>query len=363
MRVQSTERFGVNVPNYTGPEDGLSRRRFPSVLGPLNRLLIAGCYRLEADGLDNFPQDGRHVYCPTHPSYFDPPLIASLTERDMRYIANVNVFDGVRGHFMTWGGAFPVHRDAARVKTLRHAVEVLEQGKGLCIFPEHNVVADEARIPDQVNPLKKGAAYFALRGHAESIVPIAIDYQPGVKPQLAARTAASLAVAVTGALAAAWGGPTARIAVAAAAGALAGAYAGGKLLFDAVPNPGAYDPFPKYFATLRGGAAGAALGAAVAGFATAYAGDVAAGLSGLAGIAGACALTRAWQGRPVARVLVGEPLKVAPYQQEALRTGVDRLTQDLHAALGRTSQQLTGVPYAADAPRIHVEPNNKGENQ
>ncbi|GMU55340.1 MAG: hypothetical protein AMXMBFR33_44860 [Candidatus Xenobia bacterium] len=350
------EKFGVEVPGYTGPEDGLSSRKYDAVLQPLNRLLIAGCFRLEVEGQENFPHQGRHVYCPNHPSYFDPPLIASLSERDMRYIANVNVFDGVRGHFMTWGGAFPVHREAARVKTLRHAVDVLREGKGLCIFPEHNVVADPERIPDQVNPLKKGAAYFALRGQAESIVPIAIDYREFCARPGPSRLglAAAAALAVGGVVAGACGGPVARIAVATLSGAVAGAYGVGKLCYDAVPNPGPYDPFPKYFATLKGGAAGSVLAGAAAGFSTALGeGGLACSLSGLAGALGAYALVKAWQERPVARVLIGEPLVVAPYRQDGCnRKAVVRLTEDLHAALGRTTEQLTGKPYACEGPRI-----------
>ena len=228
---------GHYVPGYTGPKDGLSQQKHQWLTQPLNKALIAGCFRMEVENPENMPPEGAHVYCPTHPSMFDPPLVMALTKRDIRSVANVYVFDGVRGHVMSWGGAFPVNRENATVQSVRHCVDVLKQGKGLCIFPEGRV--DEAHAEGKIGQLKRGPAWAALEANAESLIPINVNYEKNTKArpgETAFGVGAALAVAAGGALAAMFGGPAVQVAAGAVTGALAGMYAGGKRAHDRTPN-------------------------------------------------------------------------------------------------------------------------------
>ncbi|MEW6282080.1 MAG: lysophospholipid acyltransferase family protein [Candidatus Eremiobacterota bacterium] len=351
------ENVGHYVPGYTGPKDGLSRRKYDWLTFPLNRFMIAGTYRLEVQGRENLPEEGPHIYCPTHPSMMDPPLVAALTRRDMRYVANIYVFDGIRGRLMTWGGAFPINREHPTRKSIMHGVDVVKQGKGLCIFPEGGIA--DAHLEGQVGPLKRGAAYFALKGDAESIVPIAIDYVPDDKPRHAETAVGVLAAAgmlAGGLLAATCAGPTGRVVFAALAGTLAGAHALGKPMYHKTNNPEWFDPFPRYFAMMKGSAAGAAIGGVAACLATAFLPEASAWISGLAGVAGAVGAwgtMKGWRDREIARVVIGKPLEVAPFRNiPNQREAINQLTVELHRALGRTNEQLMGVPYDDTRPKF-----------
>lgn len=345
--------FGHFVPNYTGPEDGLSTRKFDWLTKSANVLLSGGRYRLEVQNKHKMIHEGPQVYASGHPSFFDPPLVGLLSDRDMRYVANVYVFDGLRGKVMTWGGAFPVHRESPSRKTIEHGVDILKQGKGLCIFPEGAITEELGTLL----PIKKGAAYFALKGGAENIVPIAVFYKPDDQPRPTETLVAALAstgVAVAGLAAAAIGGHGARIAVSALGGALTGAFGVGKVCHTLKPVEDPKDQFPNYFATLQGGAAGALAGALAGGTAAALMDDSAsliAGLTGLTGAASSFAIARSWIHRDIAQLRIGDPIEVAPYRSMHLREGTTLLTEELHRRIGKETALLSGIPYDESAPK------------
>lgn len=352
--------FGQGIPGYTGPEDGLSHPRFQGLVKKANQLMIAGAYRLELENEENFPHQGPQVYAPTHPSMFDPPLVASLSNRDLRYLANVYVFDGFRGKVMTWGGAFPVHRDEPRFTTKRHAVDLIREGKGFVIFPEGGIADPQEH--GQVGPLMKGAAKLAILGEAESVVPIATDYQPDRKERKREKLWGGMASAgvLAGGLVSALGGPVARTVGGALTGALAGGYLVGKINRNLTDNPEWFDPFPKYFATANGGLLGAAIGGAlgaVAGVALpADASRLAVGSLAVGAASSTVKIAEGIRTRPIARVRIGEPLKVKDYTDRHATTGeaADEMTLDLHRAMSREKKALNGVEQAEPSFRGKV---------
>ncbi len=351
---QKPKSFGHFVPNYTGPEDGLSTRKFDWLTKTANVLLSGGRYRLEVQNKHKMLHEGPQVYASGHPSFFDPPLVGLLSDRDMRYVANVYVFDGLRGRVMTWGGAFPVHRENPSRKTIEHAVDLLKDGKGVCIFPEGAITEDLGTLL----PIKKGAAYFALKGGAENIVPIAVFYKPDDQKRTGETLAAALAstgVAVAGLAAGALGGPGARIAVSALGGALTGAFGLGKLCSTLRPVEDPKDQFPNYFATLQGGAAGALVGGLAGGAAAALIDDssaLVASLTGLTGAASSFAIAQSWIHRDIAQLRIGDPIAVAPYQGRHLREATTALTEELHRRIGKETAVLSGIPYDEGAPKL-----------
>jgi len=358
-RPVPAQNVGHYVPGYTGPRDGLSHPKYGWLCRNINRALIAGQYRLEVEGGENLPTEGAHVYCPTHPSYFDPPLIAHITApRDVRYVANIYVFDGIRGRLMTWGGAFPVNREKADFRTMRHCKSIVQQGKGLCIFPA-GVIEDE-HWEGKIGSLKKGAAHFAVTGGAESVVPIAIDYVPNARQrprETAMGLVAAASVLAAGVGTALVGGPSARILASTLTATLAGTYIGGKIMRDRTPITDRCDVFPKYFATLNGAACGAVAGGLLGGLGAAFLGahsPVVTGIAAAAGAFGTWGLARAWRDRDIARVVIAKPLPVAPYRESYpnRKEAVRALTIDLHRALGTTKSYLSGVPYDDTAEKF-----------
>ena len=65
-------------------------------------------------------------------------------------------------------GAFPVRRGAADREALKNALEVLERGESLVVFPEGT-----RRFGTEVVDLREGASYLALRANVP-IVPVGI---------------------------------------------------------------------------------------------------------------------------------------------------------------------------------------------
>ena len=358
----SVERnVGADVPGYTGPADGLSHPRATWLMKPLNKAVIAGRYRLEVEGRENIPQRGPNMYCPTHPSMFDPPLVpAVVNPKDMRFMANKFVFDGVRGVLMTWGGAFPVDREKPSVLTCRHSLEVLRSGSDLCVFPEGRL-ADEHK-DGRIGAIKKGPAAFALKSGVDHIVPMAIHYASNTQPRLGEKAVgilAATAVTAAGVAAAACGSPAVQTAACAAVTGMVSAFVVGRAAHRVTPEPEWNNQWPKYIEMLRWGAAAGAVGALAGAFALPHAALPL--MSAAAGLA-TVLTNRAWANRDVAHVKITPPIALDAYRDQTATDGPEKglrrkasirqLTVDLHRAMGHAKAELTGVPYDDSAEKF-----------
>jgi 1-acyl-sn-glycerol-3-phosphate acyltransferase len=99
-------------------------------------------------------------------------------------MTNANQFEGFQGWLIQRLGAFPVDLNHPTVSTMRCAIELLQAGKKLVMFPEGGIVRDQP-----LRPLKTGLARLVLQAEAKipegveiPIVPIAIRYDPGANP-------------------------------------------------------------------------------------------------------------------------------------------------------------------------------------
>ncbi|MEW6279336.1 MAG: lysophospholipid acyltransferase family protein [Candidatus Eremiobacterota bacterium] len=326
-----------------------------AIIRPIVHGFIGLCYRTEVEGEENFPHDGRHVYTPTHPSVMDPPMISKLTRRDMRYMADVNLFKSrIGASILSWGGAFPVNRRDFSAATLEHAVDVVKAGKGFCIFPEGGMPYQER--DGKVGPFKRGAAHIAIKGGAESVVPIAIDYQKDTEPRIGSEVAnafLSLGIAATAIAGMLLGGP-ARVIATTVSGALTGAYALGKTLKARAKQRKWFNPTSRFVAQLVGGIIGGAVGAVTGNALSEHLPRAAQVALGAGAGASAYKMGDAYIHRDVARIVVGQPIPVQPYVDEYgdTRAAVNSLTTDLQRTMGHMKAGLTGVPYDESAPKF-----------
>lgn len=93
---------------------------------------------LEVDGLENVPGHGACLIVSNHCSWLDPPVLGcSLAHRQLHFMAKKELFmrPGL-GRVIRALGAFPVERGQADRKSLRLALELLGQGRIVCLFPE-----------------------------------------------------------------------------------------------------------------------------------------------------------------------------------------------------------------------------------
>jgi len=94
-------------------------------------------YRLRARGVENLPGGG-FVLAANHTSNFDPwPLAIPLFPgRQVRFMAKSELFNPILKPILVGGGAFPVRRGEADVDAINRAVELVEDGQIVVMFPE-----------------------------------------------------------------------------------------------------------------------------------------------------------------------------------------------------------------------------------
>lgn len=316
-------------PGYTGPADGLSHynKRAAAVLRPLNNVAMSLLVRKEVVGAENLPKDGSHLLAFNHQSYIDPPLLETLDKRDWRFMAAKEQFVGVSGKAMSACGAFPVDRDASVARPLEVSIDLLNEGKGVAIFPEGRIWSDGA-----VHELKEGTAMVALRSKCETVVPGAISYKTHT-PTLGSKLlhyGAAAAITAGGLACAMSGNPLLQGAAGLVTGFIGGGLAGAAV--GAACAGAKADPKQRVVAAVEGLAVGAAA-VAVVGALTAHALVVAAPLAVVAGFA-TLLVGKALGQRQDVTMVVGTPIPVEPYRQMANhKEARTRLTEDLHTAM------------------------------
>jgi 1-acyl-sn-glycerol-3-phosphate acyltransferase len=124
---------------------------------------------LRVSGLENIPRTGGCLLAANHQSYLDPPLVASVLPREMHFMARRSLFrNPVFRALIVRYNAFAIERDRADVKGVKSAIERLEAGNILLVFPEGTRTRDGS-----VGPMKAGIGLLAERA-AVPIVPVLI---------------------------------------------------------------------------------------------------------------------------------------------------------------------------------------------
>ena len=94
-------------------------------------------WKIEITGSDNIPKKGSLIVASNHVSYLDPVIVGISMKRKVHFIAKKEVFSTVLGNlFFRQLNAFPVDRDKIDMAALKNALNVLQQGEILGIFPE-----------------------------------------------------------------------------------------------------------------------------------------------------------------------------------------------------------------------------------
>lgn len=136
----------------------------------LRRLILifgAVWWRLSVEGLDRLPA-GPFVLAPVHRSYIDTPLMAVIPRR-LRFMGKAEVWKyRPLGWVLSAIGGFPVERGTADREALHQAIDVVEGGEPVVLFPEGT-----RRDGPELYPLFDGPAYVAGRTQVP-IVPVGI---------------------------------------------------------------------------------------------------------------------------------------------------------------------------------------------
>mgnify|MGYP001098858683 FL=1 len=142
------------------------------------RYVTMGVYKLfynfHIEGVENIPQDRALVMASNHRSYADPVILTMPMKKPVTYMAKEELFKNkLFGWFIRKLGAFPVKRGTGDMQVIDDAVDILESGRHLVIFPEGTRSKD-----GKVGKGKTGVALIAARSGAD-VLPCGIIFEGG----------------------------------------------------------------------------------------------------------------------------------------------------------------------------------------
>ena len=134
------------------------------------RLLCMLFFRMRTYGRENIPSKGPFLLISNHQSYLDPVLCACPIKRRVGFLARESLF----AHWLFGGiirslGTIPLKLGEADLSAMRKVIDVLKQGRGVCLFPEGT-----RSIDGRITPFKPGFGLLCRRGKA-AVVPVVID--------------------------------------------------------------------------------------------------------------------------------------------------------------------------------------------
>jgi 1-acyl-sn-glycerol-3-phosphate acyltransferase len=143
------------------------------VIGTLSAPFVKGLFRLRTRGLEHIPEGG-FVLAANHTSNFDPwPLgVPFLPGRQLRFMAKSELFNPLFSPILRAGGAFKVRRGEGDLGAIRTAIELVNEGEIVVMFPEGTRLKKGLRKRRQARP-HTGAARIALSAGVP-LVPAAI---------------------------------------------------------------------------------------------------------------------------------------------------------------------------------------------
>jgi 1-acyl-sn-glycerol-3-phosphate acyltransferase len=135
--------------------------------------VVVGLYRLRARGVEHLPEGG-FVLAANHISNFDPWAlgIPLWPRRQLRFMAKSELFNPALAPVLRAGGAFRVRRGEGDVEAMRTAMELVQDGEIVVMFPE-GTRRQKGLRKKHVARAHTGAARIALGADAP-LVPVAI---------------------------------------------------------------------------------------------------------------------------------------------------------------------------------------------
>ncbi len=129
-------------------------------------------YRIKLIGKENLKHEGKMILIANHVSGKDPIIMHLIMKQKIYYMSKKELFKNPFVSWLVrWLGAFPVDRGKGDLGAIKTALQVLDEGKTMGIFPEgrRNLTGNGV-----IAPFQHGAAMIALRSDAP-ILPVYIS--------------------------------------------------------------------------------------------------------------------------------------------------------------------------------------------
>ena len=126
-------------------------------------------FRIKVKGKENMPNQGGVIVMSNHISAFDPPLLAAIFSRPVRFMAKKELFENPIIRFVLFlADAFPVDRSKNDITAVKKALSVIKEEEVLGLFPEGT-----RRPEGKLGTPKAGSVMLAVKSGAP-ILPVGI---------------------------------------------------------------------------------------------------------------------------------------------------------------------------------------------
>ncbi|HJA68954.1 MAG TPA: 1-acyl-sn-glycerol-3-phosphate acyltransferase [Firmicutes bacterium] len=144
---------------------------FYKIIRAIFRFLIVFLMPTKVIGGEKLDREGRYIFACNHQTYLDIPMLIAKCPRVINFMAKALFFEGrpVLGFFFRKMHAFPVHPASSDLKSLKHAIEVLNKDEVLGIFPQGRRVKESPVVKRE--EMYSGMAFIALKAKAD-IIPV-----------------------------------------------------------------------------------------------------------------------------------------------------------------------------------------------
>ncbi|KAF1086475.1 1-acyl-sn-glycerol-3-phosphate acyltransferase [Sporotomaculum syntrophicum] len=135
--------------------------------------------RLKIIGDPKLPANQGIIVVSNHISYLDPVVVGCILNRRISYMGKAELFKiPVLSFIIKKLGTFPVDREGIKPSSIRRALDLLNDGKVVGIFPE----GTRSQTSEMLNP-HLGAAMLALKGGVP-LLPVALSGTKGFWSQV-----------------------------------------------------------------------------------------------------------------------------------------------------------------------------------
>lgn len=132
-------------------------------------ILFKILFYLEVKGREYIPKKGPFILASNHTSYLDPIVLGISSPRPLNYLAKISLFKNrIFASLIRIFGAIPLERESSFSYTLRSALTLLKEKKGVVIFPE-GTRSEDGVIKDG----KGGVGFLSIKSHAP-VIPVKI---------------------------------------------------------------------------------------------------------------------------------------------------------------------------------------------
>jgi 1-acyl-sn-glycerol-3-phosphate acyltransferase len=143
---------------------------FYHLLCIIARPLLKAFFKFQVFGLENVPNTGGVMLMINHASYLDPIVIGGSVNRNLYYMARSTLFrPWFIERFLTSLNAFPVRLGSPDKSAIKRAIQILNDGDLLLIFPEGT-----RSIDGTLGKAQDGVGFIAHRTNT-AVVPVFVD--------------------------------------------------------------------------------------------------------------------------------------------------------------------------------------------